>query len=178
MVDYYQNHNANVHRGIHTLGDESTKMYDSARQTIAEFIGAEDKKELIFVRNTTEAINLVAYSWGRNNIKSGDEILVSEMEHHSNLVPWQMLAEEKEAVVRFINVTPEGKLDLEDLKRKLNHKTKIVSVAHVSNFLGTINPIAEISRIIHHPSSITHHPLLFVDGAQAVPHMLRLMLRN
>ena len=113
----------------------------------------------------------MAYSWGRNNIKSGDEILVSEMEHHSNLVPWQMLAEEKEAIVRFINVTPEGKLDLEDLKRKLNHKTKIVSVAHVSNFLGTINPIAEISRIIHHPSSITHHPLLFVDGAQAVPHM-------
>ena len=113
----------------------------------------------------------MAYSWGRNNIKSGDEILVSEMEHHSNLVPWQMLAEEKEAIVRFINVTPEGKLDLEDLKRKLNPKTKIVSVTHVSNFLGTINPIAEISRIIHHSSSITHHPLLFVDGAQAVPHM-------
>ena len=173
LVDYYQNHNANVHRGIHTLGDESTKMYDSARQTIAKFIGAADKKELIFVRNTTEAINLVAYTWGEGNIGEGDEIIVSEMEHHSNLVPWQILAEEKKAVVRFINVTSEGKLDLEDLKSKLNSKTKIVSVTHVSNFLGTINPIKEISAMIHERRAMGGDiaPLLLVDGAQAVPHM-------
>ena len=181
LVDYYQNHNANVHRGIHTLGDESTKMYDSARQTIAEFIGAEDKKELIFVRNTTEAINLVAYAWGRDNIKEGDEILVSEMEHHSNLVPWQELAKEKKARLKFIRVTDEGALDLDDLKEKLSRRTKIVSVVHVSNFLGTINPIAEISKIINEqktrnkyfpqPLSLSPWPLFLVDGAQAVPHM-------
>lgn len=182
LIDYYQNHNANIHRGIHTLGDESTKMYDAARKTITEFIGAEDKKELIFVRNTTEAINLVAYSWGRNNIKAGDEIIVSEMEHHSNLVPWQMLAEEKGAVVRFINVTSEGKLDLEDFRSKLNSKTKIVSLVHVSNFLGTINPVKEIAGIVREqrtenkkhfpqPSTLSPWPLFLVDGAQAVPHM-------
>ena len=171
LVDYYQNHNANVHRGIHTLGDESTKMYDSARQTVAEFIGAEDKQELIFVRNTTEAINLVAYAWGRDNIKEGDEILVSEMEHHSNIVPWQQLADRKKAKLKLINVDQDGKLDLQDFRGKLSTRTKIVSIVHVSNFLGTINPIAEISKIIHHSSSIVHHPLLLVDGAQAVPHM-------
>ena len=180
LVDYYQNHNANVHRGIHTLGDESTKMYDSARQTIAEFIGISDKRELIFVRNTTEAINLVVYAWGRNNIGADDEIIVSEMEHHSNLVPWQELVKEKKATLKFIRVTNEGVLDLDDLKEKLSQRTKIVSVAHVSNFLGTINPIAEISKIINEQKtknkkqkSLLHtpYPLLLIDGAQAVPHM-------
>jgi cysteine desulfurase/selenocysteine lyase len=173
LVDYYQNHSANVHRGIHTLGDESTKMYDVARQTVAEFIGASDKKELIFVRNTTEAINLVAHSWGRDNIKFGDEILVSEMEHHSNLVPWQVLTKEKKAVLKFVRVTDEGVFDLDDLKRKLSNRTKIVSVVHVSNFLGTINPIKEISAMIRERRAMGGDiaPLFLVDGAQAVPHM-------
>ena len=182
VVDYYQNHNANIHRGVHTLGDESTRLYESARKTVANFIGAADPDELIFVRNATEAINLVAYAWGRNNIKAGDEILVSEMEHHSNLVPWQMLAKEKKAAIKFIRVSGMGSLNLNDLKEKLSPRTKIVSIVHVSNFLGTINPIYEIARIINIkrpglaaarpglkiPST---HPLLLVDGAQAVPHM-------
>ncbi len=148
LVDYYQNHNANVHRGIHTLGDESTKMFDRARQAIAEFIGAEDKKELIFVRNTTEAINLVVFAWGEANIKEGDEIMLTEMEHHSNLVPWQMLAERQKAKLQYVEVDKNGKLDLQDFRRKLSPRTKIVSVVHVSNFLGTINPIREIAEII------------------------------
>ena len=170
LVDYYQNYNANVHRGIHTLGDESTKMYDIARQTIAEFIGAGDKKELIFVRNTTEAINLVAYAWGEGNIGEGDEILLTETEHHSNIVPWQLLADRKKAKLQFINVDKEGKLDLQDFRRKLSSRTKIVAVVHVSNFLGTINPIKEIAALLR-PSSFVLRPLFMVDGAQAVPHM-------
>lgn len=172
LVDYYQNHNANVHRGIHTLGDESTKMYDAARQTIAEFIGVEDKRELIFVRNTTEAINLVAYAWGENNIKQGDEILLTEAEHHSNIVPWQLVADRKKAKLYYIEVDKQGKLDLEDLRRKLSSRTKLVSVVHVSNFLGTINPIREIAKVIRAKSQESRqHLLLLVDGAQAVPHM-------
>lgn len=180
LVDYYQNHNANVHRGIHTLGDESTKMYEAARKTIAEFIGAEDRKELTFVRNTTEAINLVAYAWGENNVKSGDEIILTEAEHHSNIVPWQLLADRKKAKLQFIAVDKEGKLDLQDFRRKLSPRTKIVSVVHVSNFLGTINPVKEISRMIRKQETgnneknhllHTPYPLLFIDGAQAVPHM-------
>lgn len=191
LVNYYQNHNANIHRGIHTLGDESTKMYDAARQTIAGFIGAEDKKELIFVRNTTEAINLVAYSWGEKNIAEGDEIMLTEMEHHSNIVPWQKLkhrlaSDKREIRLRFVNVDKEGRLDLQDFRRKLSPRTKIVSVVHVSNFLGTINPIKEIAGLIREqraenlakrdPASQgkrqpTPYPLLLVDGAQAVPHM-------
>ncbi|MBI5357075.1 cysteine desulfurase [Candidatus Collierbacteria bacterium] len=187
LVDYYQNHNANVHRGIHTLGDESTKMYDSARQTVAEFIGAEGKQELIFVRNTTEAINLVAYAWGENNVGEGDEIILTEAEHHSNIVPWQLLADRKKAKLKFINVDQDGKLDLQDFRRKLSPRTKLVSVVHVSNFLGTINPIKEIAEIIKEQKTenneqktkskkqdsllLIPYPLLLVDGAQAVPHM-------
>ena len=174
LVDYYQNHNANIHRGVHILGDESTRLYESARKTVANFIGATDPDELIFVRNTTEAVNLVAYAWGSRNINAGDEILISEMEHHSNLVPWQMLAKEKKAALKFIRVSAEGVLDLGDLKRKLSNRTKIVSVVHVSNFLGTINPIKEIAEIIKkrlRPSSFGLRPLFLVDGAQAVPHM-------
>ena len=192
VVDYYWNHNANVHRGIHTLGDESTKLYEESRKTVSGFIGAKDPNELIFVRNATEAINLVAYSWGRQNVNAGDEILISEMEHHSNLVPWQMLAERQKATLQYIKVDKNGKLDILDLKRKLSPRTKLVSVVHVSNFLGTINPIKEIAEIVketrnrnqetmnkkHEAKSKkqdsllpTPYPLLLVDGAQAVPHM-------
>jgi cysteine desulfurase/selenocysteine lyase len=178
VVNYYQNHNANVHRGVHTLGDESTRLYESARKTVADFIGAAAPEELIFVRNTTEAINLVAYSWGRQNVKAGDEILISEMEHHSNLVPWQMLAETQKAALYYIKVDKNGRLDLQDFRRKLSPRTKIVAVAQVSNFLGTINPVKEIARIINikrsdpaAAGSDLKAPLLLVDGAQAVPHM-------
>jgi len=178
VVDYYQNHNANIHRGVHTLGDESTRLYEQARQTVADFIGAGDPEELIFVRNTTEAINLVAYAWGSQNIQAGDEILISEMEHHSNLVPWQMLADRQKAALNYIKVAKNGRLDLSDLRRKLSLRTKIVSLTHVSNFLGTINPIHEIARIINikrsdlaAARSDLKTPLFLVDGAQAVPHM-------
>ncbi|MBI2310182.1 cysteine desulfurase [Candidatus Collierbacteria bacterium] len=190
VVDYYWNHNANVHRGIHTLGDESTRLYEESRKTVSGFIGAKDPNELIFVRNSTEAINLVAYSWGRQNVNAGDEILISEMEHHSNLVPWQMLAERQKATLQYIKVDKNGKLDILDLKRKLSPRTKLVSVVHVSNFLGTINPIKKIAEMIKkqkilqsriplrgtknkrflQPLSLSSYPLLLVDGAQAVPH--------
>ncbi len=182
LVNYYQNHNANIHRGVHTLGDESTRLYESSRKTVTDFIGTPDPDELIFVRNTTEAINLVAYAWGGQNVSAGDEILISEMEHHSNLVPWQMLAERQKAALQYIKVDKNGKLDLQDFRRKLSPRTKIVSIVHVSNFLGTINPIKEIARMINikrpglaaaRPGLKTPsaHPLLLVDGAQAVPHL-------
>ena len=188
LVDYYQNHNANIHRGVHTLGDESTKLYEQARKTVADFIGAGDPEELIFVRNTTEAINLVAYSWGRDNIKEGDEILLTEMEHHSNIIPWQLVAARQKAKLKYVNVDREGEIDLQDFLRKLSPRTKIVAVTHVNNFLGTINPIKEIAEIIRNqkteirkqksennkrlrPSSFGLRPLFLVDGAQAVPHM-------
>lgn len=156
MVDYYQQHNANVHRGIHTLGDESTRMYQQARKKIAEFIGAGDANELVFVRNTTEGINLVAYSWGTANVSKGDVILTTEMEHHSNLVPWQELAKRVGARVEYT--------DMEDLDEKLKLKPKLLALVHVSNFLGTINPIREIV-------SKCKGVKILVDGAQAVSQM-------
>lgn len=156
MVDYYQQHNANVHRGIHTLGDESTRMYQQARKKIAKFIGAGDANELVFVRNTTEGINLVAYSWGTANVSKGDVIVTTEMEHHSNLVPWQELAKRVGARLEYT--------DMEDLDEKLKLKPKLLALVHVSNFLGTINPIREI---VSKCKSVK----VLVDGAQAVPHM-------
>lgn len=156
MVDYYQQHNANVHRGIHTLGDESTRLYGEARQAVVKFIGADDPDELVFVRNTTEAINLVAYSWGMANVGRGDVILTTDMEHHSNIVPWQELAKRTGARVEYA--------DMEDLDEKLKLKPKLLALVHVSNFLGTINPIREIV-------SKCKGVKILVDGAQAVPHM-------
>lgn len=180
IVDYYEKHNANVHRGIHALSEEATAMYEETRKQVSRFIGSQDPNELVFVRNTTEAINLVAFAWGRKNVGEGDEILISELEHHSNIVPWQMLAKEKGATVKYIRVTEDGKLDIQDFKLKLSEKTKLVALVHVSNFLGTINPIQEISKIIKR-SDLAHtrsdlkirgsYPLFLVDGAQAVPHM-------
>lgn len=180
IVDFYEKHNANVHRGIHALSEEATQLYEEARRQVGRFIGAQAPKEIVFVRNTTEAINLVAYSWGREHIGEGDEILISELEHHSNIVPWQMLAKEKGATVKYVRVTDDGKFDLRDLKSKISEKTKLVALVHVSNFLGTINPIQEISKIIKR-SDLAHtrsdlkirgsYPLFLVDGAQAVGHM-------
>lgn len=180
IADYYEKHNANVHRGIHVLSEEATQLYEEARKQVSRFIGSQDPNELVFVRNTTEAVNLVAYSWGREHIGESDEILISELEHHSNIVPWQMLAKEKGATVKYVRVTDDGKLDLRDLKSKISEKTKLVALVHVSNFLGTINPIQEISKIIKR-SDLAHtrsdlkirgsYPLFLVDGAQAVGHM-------
>ncbi len=166
LVDYYSNHNANIHRGIHTLAEEATAMHEEAREKIVKFIGAASSKEIIFVRNTTEAINLVAYSWGRTFLKAGDEVILSESEHHSNIVPWQILAKEKEVKLLFVPVTKEGYFDLEYYKKILTGKVKLVSIVHISNVLGTINPIVEIGNLAHKVGS-----KLLIDGAQSVPRM-------
>ena len=166
-VGYYEQHNANVHRGIHTLGDEATRMYQEAREKVAGFIGAEDSNELVFVRNTTEAINLVAYAWRGEKVKAGEVILTTEMEHHSNIVPWQELARRVGARVEYVRVDGEtGELDLDDLEKKLKLKPKLVAVAQVSNFLGTINPVEQIVAMARKQGA-----KVLVDGAQAVPQM-------
>lgn len=166
MNDYYEKSNANIHRGVHTLAEEATAQYEAAREKIARFIGARKSREVIFVRNTTEAINLVVFSWGRKYLQRGDRVLLTEMEHHSNLVPWQMLAQEKELTLDFIPVTNEGLLDLQEFQQLLNQKPKIVAVTQMSNVLGTINPIKEIAQLAHQAGA-----LVLVDGAQSVPHL-------
>tara|TARA_B100000029_G_scaffold516253_2_gene628136 strand:- start:157837 stop:159117 length:1281 start_codon:yes stop_codon:yes gene_type:complete len=162
---YYTHTNANVHRGIHALSEEATAGYESARHQVAVFVNVPTRT-LIFVRNTTEAINLVASAWGRKNLKAGDEILLSVMEHHSNIVPWQILAKEKGVVLRYADICNDGSLDMASFKEQLNEKTRLVSITHMSNVLGTINPIKEITKLAHQNGS-----LIFVDGAQSVPHM-------
>jgi cysteine desulfurase/selenocysteine lyase len=162
---YYENHNANVHRGAHTLGDEATQLYQDAREKIANFIGTKSE-EVIFVRNTTEAINLVAYSWGMDNLKEGDVIVTTLMEHHANLVPWQQVAKRTGARVEVVGLTEDGLLDMDDYEKKLKLKPKMVTFAHVSNALGTINPVKEMTKLAHKVDA-----LVLVDGAQAVPHM-------
>jgi cysteine desulfurase/selenocysteine lyase len=157
--------NANVHRGVHTLSEEATNLYEGARRRIARHIGAEDR-EVIFTRNVTGAINLVASSWGRANVGQGDRIVLTEMEHHSNVVPWYLLARQVGAELDWVPVTDEGRLDIEALGAALERGPKIVAVAHVSNVLGTINPIAEITRMAHDAGA-----LVLVDGAQAAPKM-------
>jgi cysteine desulfurase / selenocysteine lyase len=157
--------NANVHRGVHTLSEEATNLYEGARRRIARHLGAEDR-EVIFTRNVTGAINLVASSWGRANVGRGDRIVLTEMEHHSNVVPWYLLARQVGAELDWVPVTDEGRLDIEALGAALDRAPKIVAVAHVSNVLGTINPIAEISRMAHDADA-----LVLVDGAQAAPKM-------
>ena len=162
---FWREHNANVHRGVHTLSEEATSMYEDARLALASHLGA-DRREVIFVRNATEALNLVAYAWGRTNLGAGDRILVTEMEHHSNVVPWYQVAEEKEAHLDWAPVTEEGRLDLDGFAELLERGPKLVCVAHVSNVLGTINPVAEIARVAHDAGA-----LVVVDGAQAGPKL-------
>ena len=162
---YWREHNANVHRGVHTLSEEATALYEEARGTIASHLGA-DRREVVFVRNATEALNLVAYSWGRTNISSRDRIVVTEMEHHSNVVPWYQVAKERDADLDWVPIDDEGRLDLEALSALLERGPKLVCVAHVSNVLGTINPIPEIARMAHDAGA-----LLVVDGAQAGPKL-------
>ncbi|HET7378397.1 MAG TPA: aminotransferase class V-fold PLP-dependent enzyme, partial [Anaerolineae bacterium] len=166
MNFYYRNTHANVHRGVHTLSEEATAQYADARKRIGRFINARSSREVIFTRNTTESINLVAYAWGRANIRSGDEIVLTESEHHSNIVPWQLLAKETGAVVRYIPVDIHGYLDLAVLDGLLNPKTKIISLAHMSNVLGTIYPIDEVIKRAHDLGAI-----VMIDGAQSVPHL-------
>jgi len=170
ISDYYENHVANVHRGVHTLSDESTDLFENGKQAISDFFGAK-KHELIFVRNTTEAINGVAYGWGEANVISGDVILVSVLDHHSNIVVWQELAKRKSAQVQFIRVDENGLLDLNDLSKKLkmfNNKIKLVAIPHVSNALGTVVPIKKVVELVKaHSSQIR----ILVDGAQSAPHI-------
>ena len=162
----YYHLNANIHRGVHYLSQKATEAHEAARITVAEFLKAAKHEEIIFTRGTTEAINLVATSFGEAFCKAGDEVVVSVMEHHSNIVPWQMLCERKGMTLRVIPANEKGELDIEVFKTLLNERTKIVSIAHVSNVLGTINPVAEIIRIAHQ----NNVPVL-VDGAQSVPHI-------
>jgi cysteine desulfurase/selenocysteine lyase len=169
LDDYYRTYNANVHRGIYQLSERATAAYEEARHTVARFIGATDDREVIFTRGTTEGINLVAQSWGRTNLGPGDLIVVTEMEHHSNLVPWQIVAQERGASLAAIPLTDEGRLDLDAYDAILADnagRVKLVAVTHVSNTLGTINPVAEIVRRAHAAGA-----LVLVDGAQSVPHL-------
>jgi cysteine desulfurase/selenocysteine lyase len=166
-VDRYERrHHANVHRGSHTLSAEATAAYEGARATVADHLGAADRREVIFVRNATEAINLVARTWGAANVRAGDRIVVTEMEHHSNIVPWQQLAESAGAEIDWVTVDGEGRLDLDGLAGLLAAGPKLVAVAHVSNVLGTLNPITDIARMSHDAGA-----LVLVDGAQAAPKL-------
>ena len=166
MNDYYRRSNANIHRGVHTLAEEATSLYEGARERIAKFVNAASAREIIYTRNTTESINLVAYSWARANLKAGDLVILTEMEHHSNLVPWHMLQMERGIELDFIPVTENGLLDLDAYKSLLNRTPKLVSFTHMSNVLGTINPAGEIIKLAHAAGAVT-----LVDGAQSVPHL-------
>lgn len=164
VTKHYEKNNANIHRGIYKLSEQAMEVYEAARIKIAKFIGAESPEQIIFTKNATEAINLVAYSYAKN-LKASDEILLTLMEHHSNIVPWQMIAKEKKLKIKFVDATPDGELDINDLKKKLNNKTKFFAVTHASNVLGTINPVKKLVEICHSRGV----PVL-IDGAQAIPH--------
>jgi Selenocysteine lyase len=163
---FYEEYNANVHRAIHALGEKATLRYEEARRKVARFINAPEAETVVFVKNATEAINLVAYSWARRNLKEGDEILVSPIEHHSNLVPWQLAAKATGARLRFFRVTEDGRLRTDDLDEVITERTKLVAVTAASNVLGTIVPVQEIAAAAHRKGAV-----VLVDGAQAVPHM-------
>ncbi|MDT3960331.1 cysteine desulfurase [Staphylococcus kloosii] len=165
LDDYYKKYNSNVHRGVHTLGSLATDAYEGARETVRRFINARYFEEIIFTRGTTASINVVARSYGDANLQPGDEIVVTEMEHHANIVPWQQLAKRTNAKLKFIPMTADGELDIEDVKATINDNTKIVAIAHVSNVLGTINDVKAIAEVAHE-----HGAVISVDGAQAAPH--------
>jgi len=165
LADTYAHHYANVHRGIYELSEDATARFEAARRDLARFIGAASEREVIFVRNATEAINLVAYSWGRANLRAGDRILSTEMEHHANLVPWQQLAADTGATIEYVGITDDGRLDLDDLRARLPG-ARLLAVTQVSNALGTINPVAEIAAMAREAGALT-----VLDAAQSVPHM-------
>jgi len=166
LDDYYRGYNANIHRGVYRLSEKATARYEEARHLVADFIGAASARECVFVRNTTEAINLVAQTWGRRNVGAGDLIVLTVMDHHSNLVPWQMLAEEKGAELAHVRVTADGRLEMDHLDELLRREPKLVAFPHVSNALGTVNDAAEIVRRAHAAGA-----LVLIDGAQSVPHL-------
>jgi cysteine desulfurase / selenocysteine lyase len=166
LEDYYERYNANVHRGVYSLSEEATFAFERARGKVAKFVGASSPKEIVFTRNTTEAINLVARAWGDANVHAGDQILLSVMEHHSNLVPWQMLAQRTGAQIDYLRLDGQGRLALEDLDTLLTERTKLVALTHQSNVLGTINPVREITARAHDVGA-----LVLVDAAQSIPHM-------
>lgn len=163
---YYEWENANVHRGVHTLGSRATDAYEGAREKVARFIGAARTEEIIFTRGTTTALNLVASSYGPSAVKSGDEIVITQMEHHSNFIPWQQLAKRTGATLKFIPLQADGSIALEDVEKTVTDKTKIVATAYVSNVLGVVNPVKEMAEIAHR-----HGAVMVVDGAQSTPHM-------
>ena len=166
MKSYYESSNANIHRGVHHLSVKATEAYERARETMQRFLGASRPEELVFVRGTTEAINLVAQTWGRANLNQGDEIIISHFEHHSNIVPWQLLCEQTGAVLKIAPINDAGELMLDEFEKLLNEKTKFVSMAHVSNALGTINPVRQIVDLAHACGA-----KIMLDGAQAAPHL-------
>jgi len=166
VAEFYREHNANIHRGVHELSREATELYEEAHRKVTKFINAKSMENIIFVRNATEAINLVAYSWGLENLTKDDEILLTVMEHHSNLVPWQFVAKKIGAKLKFVDINDDGTLKLEQLKTLINEKTKLVALTHVSNVLGTINPVETISKLAKEVNAV-----FLVDGAQSVPHM-------
>ncbi len=163
---FYRMHNANVHRGLHLLSQEASELYEEAHDTVASFISAQDREEIVFVKNATEAINAVAFSWGLRSLESGDEIVCTVMEHHSNLLPWQFLEEFKGIRLKFIDLRPDGTLNLDGLNEVITRKTRLVAVTHVSNVIGTINDVKAIGEIVHDRGG-----LILVDAAQSVPHM-------
>jgi cysteine desulfurase / selenocysteine lyase len=166
LTNYYHLDNSNVHRGVHTLGNRATDSYEGAREKVRKFINASSTQEIIFTRGTTTSLNTVAASYGRQNLQEGDEIVITYMEHHSNIIPWQQLAKEKGAVLKYIDLEADGTISIEKVRETITPKTKIVSVMYVSNVLGSINPVKEITKIAHENGAI-----MVVDGAQAAPHM-------
>ncbi len=164
--EYYRLHNSNVHRGVHTLGSRATDLYEGAREKVRRFINAKSRAEIIFNRGTTTGLNLVAHSYGLDNVTADDEIVITPMEHHSNIIPWQQVAKRTGATLKYIPLQEDGTISLDDVKKTVTNKTKIVAVAHVSNVLGTINPVKEIAKIAH-----DHGAIIVVDGAQSAPHM-------
>jgi cysteine desulfurase/selenocysteine lyase len=166
ITNYYTNYNANIHRGIHTLAEEATLAFENTRDAVQQFINAESREQIIFTRGTTDGINLVAYTWGRQNIKAGDEIIISTMEHHSNIVPWQLLCEEKGAILKIIPITIKGELLIDKYENLLSSKTKLVSIVHVSNALGTVNPLKQIINTAHKTGAV-----VLIDGAQSTVHL-------
>jgi cysteine desulfurase/selenocysteine lyase len=166
LQDYYQHYNSNVHRGVHTLSAKATDAYEGARVKISKFVNAASPQEIVYTRNASEAINLVAYAWGLTNLQRGDEVILTVMEHHSNLVPWQIIAQKTGAVLKFVELTADEDFDLEQFKSLISDKTKLVSVVHVSNTLGCINPVEEICAIAHR-----YGAKVLIDACQSIPHM-------
>ena len=166
LTEYYERHNANIYRGAHRLAEEATAAYEGAREKVAAFLGAPNTTGLIFTRGTTEAINLVAYAWGRKNLREDDEVVLTEAEHHSNLVPWQLAARTTGAKLRFIPILEDGTLDMEEVERLIGPRTKLVAAIHASNVLATINPVRELAEMAH-----ANDALMLVDGAQSAPHL-------